>query len=258
MLLLVDIGNTNIVLGVYKEEQLVYHWRISTDRQKTVDEYGLLLRQLFLANDLELEAINAVAISSVVPPLNNCLEEVILRYLQLQPLIIGPGVKTGMPISFDNPREVGADRIVNAVGAYEKYGGPCIVVDFGTATTYDAVSDKGAYLGGAIAPGVVISTEALFQHAAKLPRIELTKPNKIIGKNTVNCMQAGIVYGYIGQIEGIVQRMKRELDPKAKVIATGGLAKLFFAETESIDYYEPYLTLEGLKIIYQRNLNTRG
>lgn len=253
MLLLFDVGNTNIVLGVYRGEDIVAYWRIATDRSKTADEYGILLLQLFTAAKIDLSCISAMAIASVVPPLNNILQDMAAKYLNLTPLVIGPGVKTGMPILFDNPKEVGADRIVNAVAAYEIYGGPCIVVDFGTATTYDAISAKGEYLGGAIAPGIGISTEALFQHAAKLPRIELVKPKNVIGKNTVVCMQAGIVFGYLGQIEGIVKRMKAELGEKVYVIATGGLAKLFEHETAEIDKTDLLLTLKGLKIIYERN-----
>jgi type III pantothenate kinase len=253
MLLLCDVGNTNTVLGVYEGNETIAYWRIGTDSKKTTDEYGMLLRQLFLANNIDITQVKDIAISSVVPPLNQTLEEVSQKYFAIKPLIIGPGVKTGMPIHFDDPKEVGADRIVNAVAAFKKYGGPCIVIDFGTATTFDAISVKGEYLGGAIAPGVGISTEALFQHAAKLPRIELLKPLKVIGKSTVACMQSGIVYGYIGQIEGIVSRMKKELGGKAYVIATGGLADLFGSATDSIDKVNHLLTLEGLKYIYSRN-----
>lgn len=254
MLLLCDVGNTNIVLGVYKDDEIIAYWRIGTDSKKTADEYGILLRQLFLADNIAARDVKAVVISSVVPPLNPILEEMVRKYLNLKPLVVGPGIKTGMPILFEDPKEVGADRLVNSVAAYQKYGGPCIVIDFGTATTFDAISAKGEYLGGAISPGVVISTESLFQYAAKLPRIELVKPAKVIGKTTVACMQSGIIYGYIGQVEGIVQRMKKELGGKAFVVATGGLAGLFVQETESIDVVDHLLTLEGLKYIYYRNL----
>ncbi|MDS1030980.1 type III pantothenate kinase [Bacillota bacterium LX-D] len=253
MLLLCDIGNTNIVLGIYKDNKIVSHWRISTDRLKTSDEYGILLQQLFLANGFNFKEIKAAVLASVVPPLNNVLENTFKKYLGIVPLLIGPGVKTGIPIIFDNPKEVGADRIVNAVAAYAKYGGPCIVVDFGTATTYDAISAKGEYLGGAIAPGIGISAEALFQHAAKLPKIELIKPKNVIGKSTIVCMQSGIIYGYLGQIEGIVKKMKKELGGQAFVVATGGLASLFSEETKYIDHVDQLLTLDGLIIIYQRN-----
>lgn len=255
MLLLCDVGNTNIVLGIYKGDEIKAYWRIGTDSKKTADEYGILLKQLFTAKNMDITQVKDIAISSVVPPLNQILEEVSRKYFGIKPLIIGPGVKTGMPIHFDDPKEVGADRIVNGVAAFQKYGGPCIVLDFGTATTFDAISAKGEYLGGAIAPGVGISTEALFRHAAKLPRIELIKPLKVIGKNTVACMQSGIVYGYVGQIEGIVGRMKKELGGKAHVIATGGLADLFGSATDSIDQVDHFLTLEGLKYIYNRNLD---
>jgi type III pantothenate kinase len=254
MLLLCDVGNTNIVLGIYQGDEIVAYWRVSSDSKKTADEYGMLLRQLFRTNNIERNKIKAMVISSVVPPLNQILAEMAEKYFAVKPLIIGPGIKTGMPILFDDPKEVGADRIVNGVAAYQKYGGPCIVLDFGTATTFDAISSKGEYLGGAISPGVGISTEALFQNAAKLPRIELIKPSKVIGKSTVSCMQSGIVYGYIGQIEGIVSRMKEELGGKAFVVATGGLADLFGLETKSIDKVDHLLTLEGLKIIYNRNI----
>lgn len=254
MLLLCDVGNTNTVLGIYKDDEIVAYWRVRTESKKTADEHGILLRQLFLASNIDSAKIKAVVISSVVPPLNQALSEMAQKYLSLKPLVIGPGVKTGMPIHFDDPKEVGADRLVNSVAAYQKYGGPCIVLDFGTATTFDAISAKGEYLGGAIAPGVGISTESLFQHAAKLPRIELIKPPKVIGKSTVACMQSGIIYGYIGQIEGIVYRMKKELGGKAFVVATGGLANLFGRETDSIDKVDHLLTLEGLKYIYYRNL----
>lgn len=256
MLLLFDVGNTNITLGVYDGDDIIVHWRVATDRQKTADEFGILLHQLFQTAGLNIKGVKGVAISSVVPPINESLEAMSEKYLGVKPFVVGPGVKTGIPIIFDNPKEVGADRIVNAVAAYAKYGGPCIVVDFGTATTYDAISAKGEYLGGAIAPGIVISSEALFQHAAKLPRIELAKPKNVIGKTTVSCMQAGLVYGYIGQIEGIVKRMKEELGGQAFVVATGGLAPFFEKETDSIDQADPLLTLEGLKMIYEKNLKS--
>lgn len=253
MLLLCDVGNTNIVLGVYQGDDIIAYWRISTDSKKTADEYGMLLRQLFYTHNIDRSKVKAMVISSVVPPLNQTFEEMAEKYFAIKPLVIGPGIKTGMPILFDDPKEVGADRIVNGVAAYHKYGGPCIVLDFGTATTFDAISAKGEYLGGAIAPGVGISTEALFKHAAKLPLVELIKPPKVIGKNTIACIQSGIIYGYIGQIEGIISRMKQELGGKAFVVATGGLAGLFGAETASIDKVDHLLTLEGLKYIYHRN-----
>ena len=253
MLLVIDVGNTNIVLGVYKDTELLDHWRISTDRQRTTDEYGVLIRELFYLNDLRADDINAIIISSVVPPVVPTLERMCQRYFGLSPLLIGPGVKTGMDIRYDNPREVGADRIVNAVAAYEKYGGPVIIVDFGTATTFCAVDAKGVYLGGSICPGIGISTEALVQRTAKLPRIELKRTDSVICRNTIESMQAGVFYGFVGQVEGIVSRMRRELAMSARVVATGGLAVVIAPATKAIDVVEPMLTLEGLRIIYERN-----
>ena len=253
MLLVIDVGNTNIVLGVYKDTELLDHWRISTDRQRTTDEYGVLIRELFYLNDFRADDINAIIISSVVPPVVPTLERMCQRYFGLSPLLIGPGVKTGMDIRYDNPREVGADRIVNAVAAYEKYGGPVIIVDFGTVTTFCAVDAKGVYLGGSICPGIGISTEALVQRTAKLPRIELKRTDSVICRNTIESMQAGVFYGFVGQVEGIVSRMRRELDMSARVVATGGLAVVIAPATKAIDVVEPMLTLEGLRIIYERN-----
>lgn len=253
MILVMDVGNTNIVLGIYKEKDLIYSWRLSTSKDKTSDEYGIQIMQLFDFAQVKKGEITAVVISSVVPPLMNALEDMTFKYFGHKPLIVGPGVKTSMPIRYDQPREVGADRIVNAVAAYELYGGPLIVVDFGTATTYDAISEQGEYLGGAIAPGIGISTEALYTRAAKLPRIELLKPKSIIGKNTVSSMQAGIVYGFIGQTNDIIARMKKELGGKAYVVATGGWAGLVSSESKSVDVVNADLTLLGLRIIYERN-----
>ena len=253
MLLVIDVGNTNMVLGVYKDTELLDHWRISTDRQRTTDEYGVLIRELFYLNDFRADDINAIIISSVVPPVVPTLERMCQRYFGLSPLLIGPGVKTGMDIRYDNPREVGADRIVNAVAAYEKYGGPVIIVDFGTATTFCAVDAKGVYLGGSICPGIGISTEALVQRTAKLPRIELKRTDSVICRNTIESMQAGVFYGFVGQVEGIFSRMRRELDMSARVVATGGLAVVIAPATKAIDVVEPMLTLEGLRIIYERN-----
>ena len=253
MLLVIDVGNTNMVLGVYKDTELLDHWRIATDRQRTTDEYGVLIRELFYLNNLRADDINAIIISSVVPPVVPTLERMCQRYFGLSPLLIGPGVKTGMDIRYDNPREVGADRIVNAVAAYEKYGGPVIIVDFGTATTFCAVDAKGVYLGGSICPGIGIATEALVQRTAKLPRIELKRTDSVICRNTIESMQAGVFYGFVGQVEGIVARMRRELDMSARVVATGGLAVVIAPATKAIDVVEPMLTLEGLRIIYERN-----
>lgn len=253
MLLVIDVGNTNIVLGIFKDQELVDHWRVSTDRLRTTDEYGVLIRHLFYLNGVNSEEIDAIIISSVVPPVMPTLERMCQRYFGLTPLVIGPGVKTGMDIKYDNPREVGADRIVNAVAAYEKFGGPVIIIDFGTATTFCAVDKKGTYLGGAICPGIGISTDALVQRTAKLPRIEVVQAEKVICRNTVESMQAGVFYGFVGQVDGIVSRMRKELGCKAKVVATGGLAVIVAPATDAIDGVEPMLTLEGLKIIYDRN-----
>ncbi len=253
MLLVFDIGNSNIVLGAYEGEQLLRHWRISTDRQKTGDEYGLLINNLFEYHKLNVKDINAIIISSVVPPLVVPISKMCQRYFNIDPLIVGPGIKTGIRLKYENPREIGADRIVNAVGAYEKFGGPLIIIDFGTATTFCAIDDNGDYLGGAIAPGIGISTEALFQRAAKLPRIELVTPKSVICRNTVSSMQSGIIFGFTGQVDEIVRRMKEELGKDAKVVATGGLANLIAKQSKAIDVVEPFLTLDGLYMLYKRN-----
>ena len=253
MIFLLDVGNTNIVLGVYKKNQLIKDWRISTNKEKTDDEYGIQIRILFQYANINNEEVQGIVISSVVPQLMATLERMALKYFGVEPLVVGPGIKTFMSIKYDNPKEVGADRIVNAIAACELYGGPLIIVDFGTATTFCAINEKGEYLGGAIAPGISISTEALVSKAAKLPRIELIKPKTVIGKNTISSMQSGIIYGYVGQVDGIVNRIKKEMGVKPKVIATGGLADLISKESETIDIVNHHLTLEGLKIIYHRN-----
>jgi len=254
LILTIDVGNTNTVLGIFENGELKKHWRISTDKDKTPDEYGILFHNLFSVFDSKINSkINGIIISSVVPPVVSVLEETSRYYFDVKPLVIGPGVKTGMNIQMENPREVGADRIVNAVAAREKYGGPLIIIDFGTATTFCAISKNGSYLGGAIAPGIGISTEALFDYAAKLPRIELKNPDKAIGKNTIKAMKSGIIYGFVGQVEKLINEIKKELSQESKVIATGGIVNLIYRETEVIDEVEPFLTLQGLSIIGRFN-----
>lgn len=253
MIFVLDVGNTNTVLGVYDEMELKFHWRIETSRGKTEDEYGMLIKSLFEHVGLTFSNIEGIIISSVVPPIMSALERMCHKYFHLTPLIVGPGVKTGLNIKYDNPKEVGADRIVNAVAGIHYYGAPLILVDFGTATTYCYVNEHKQYEGGAIAPGIGISTEALYSRAAKLPRIEIQQPQSVVGKNTVSAMQAGIFYGYVGQVDGIVNRMKQQAAIKPTVIATGGLASLIGEETESIDIVDPFLTLKGLHLIYLRN-----
>jgi len=253
MILVFDVGNTNMVVGVFDQEELLTHWRIRTDVQRTADEYGIILDGLFRYHGLDAKNIKAVIISSVVPTLNMELEWTSQRYFGCKPMVVGPGIKTGLSIKYDNPREVGADRVVNAVAAYHKYGAPLIIVDFGTATTFCVVNQAGEYLGGAIAPGIRISTDALVSRASKLPRVELLVPKSVIGKNTVMSMQVGIMYGFVGQVEGIINRMKKEIEGTVRVIATGGLAALIASETDTIDVVDEFLTLEGLRLIYAIN-----
>jgi len=253
VILVMDVGNTNVVLGIYRGKELLHHWRLSTNRSATVDEYGMSIYNLFQYAQIRLQQIEGVIISSVVPPLMRTLEQLCRQYIGKTPLIVGPGIKTGLNIRYENPREVGADRIVNSVAAIEKYGSPLIVVDFGTATTFDYIDEGGNYLGGAIVPGIGISTEALYQRAAKLPRIELVKPRSVIGRNPVTSMQAGIIYGYAGQVDGIVRRIRSEFGVDPRVIATGGLADLIASESEAIHEVDPLLTLEGLRLVYERN-----
>jgi len=253
MLLALDVGNTNTVVGVYEGAELKAHWRLPTRRAGTSDEYGILIKALFDFAGLNFRAIDAVILSTVVPSLEAPLQEMSRRFFGVETLVVGPGIKTGMPILYETPREVGADRIVNAVAAFEAYGGPCVVVDFGTATTFDAISVHGEYLGGAICPGVGISAEALFQRAARLPRVEITRPKTVIGRTTVTSIQAGLYYGYLGLVESLVARMRAELTGEAKIIATGGLAQLLLAESKVVDHLDPLLTLTGLRILYERN-----
>ena len=257
MILLVDVGNTNIVLGVHDGKEYIISWRISTDAQKTSDEYGIQVMQLFFQWNLDPRKVEGIIISSVVPNIMHSLENMIRKCFHLEPIIVGPGVKTGINIKYDNPKEVGADRIVNAVAAFEIYKRPMIIIDFGTATTFCSLTKEGDYLGGCIVPGLKISSDALFERAAKLPRVELETPKNIICKSTITSMQAGIIYGYIGQVEYIVKKMKTEMmirdNQEPYVIATGGLSKLIANETTVIDEVNSDLTLEGLKVLYYKN-----
>ena len=257
MILVLDVGNTNTVLGVFKEKELLVEWRLSTDSNKTADEYGIQVMQLFHLRNIKVEHVKGVIISSVVPNIMYSLEHMIRKYFDLIPMIVGPGVKTGINVKYDNPKEVGADRIVNAVSAHEIYKRSLILIDFGTATTFCAISKDANYLGGTICPGIKIASEALFERAAKLPRVELIKPDTVICKNTVASMQSGIIYGYIGQVDYIVNKMKSEMinmgEEEPFVVATGGLSNLITKNSSAIDEFHPNLTLEGLRMIYEKN-----
>jgi type III pantothenate kinase len=255
-LLVVDLGNTNIVIGVYRGDELVNSWRLATARERTADEYGILARQL-VGDSLHANLEGAI-VASVVPPLNGAMTFMVQKYFGVEPMFVEPGVKTGIAIHVDNPLEVGADRIVNCAAAHLKFGGPTVIVDFGTATTFDVVDENAAFIGGVIAPGLNISAEALFARAARLPRVDVRRPDRVIGTNTVVNMQSGIYFGYLGLVDGILTRIKREVPDLKRVVATGGLASLFAEESEHIDEVDTELTLKGLKIIYDRNRVRRG
>ena len=253
MLLVIDVGNTNTVLGLYDGDRIIHSWRLTTERQRTTDEYGILCRNLFELSGVKWDAITAIAIASVVPPLNYTLRRMASVYFHVEPLFIEPAKNSGMPVRYDPPSDVGADRIVNGVAAFERYGGPCVVVDFGTATTFDAISRDGEYLGGVICPGVQVSAEALFARAARLPRVEISRPEKVVGTSTVGSIQSGLYFGYVGLVDGILRRMIAEMGEGTRVIATGGLASLIGKGTDLIEVIDPDLTLEGLRLIYERN-----
>jgi type III pantothenate kinase len=276
MLLAVDVGNTNTVLGLYRlDEQaglppkgaptpakerfdLSAHWRITTHRNQTVDEYGVFFVKLFEMNGLSPSQVTNIIIASVVPPLDSTLRQVCETYFHVDPLFVEPGIKTGMPALVDNPTELGADRICDCISAIERYGGPCIVVDFGTATKFEVISEKGEYLGGAIAPGLGLSAEALFSRAARLSRVDIKRPAKVIGTNTVGHLQSGLYYGYIGLVDGVLDRIFAELGHKPRVIATGGLARMVAADSRYISEIDDLLTLDGLRILFERNRNARS
>jgi len=257
-LLVIDIGNTNVSLGIFdraggEQSALRQHWRLTTHREQTSDELGVTLRSLFQQEQRRADEVRHIIISSVVPPLLPIWERVCEKLFDTAPLVVGPGVRTGMPVRYENPREVGADRIVNAVAAFEMFGGPVIAVDFGTATTFDCVSEKGEYLGGVITPGIHISMEALFERASKLHRVEIARPRSVIGKTTTGALQSGLLYGYAGLVDSMVERIRGELGRHARVIATGGLARRIASESAAIERVEPFLTLEGLRILFEKN-----
>lgn len=269
MLLVIDVGNTNTVLGVFRSsneqpgvapryDQMLAHWRVGTVRTQMADEYGVLFRNLFAMQSIDPQEVKAIVLASVVPPIDSTLREVCERYFQVKPLFIEPGVKTGMPVLVENPAEVGADRIVNGVAAFERYGGPCVIVDFGTATTFDVISERGEFMGGVIAPGIGISAEALFQRTARLPKIDIRRPARVIGTNTVTNLQSGLFYGYVGLVDGLLERIMDELGAKAKVISTGGLASLIASGSRFVGIVDEMLTLDGMRIIHERNTGARA
>lgn len=253
MLFTVDIGNTNIMFGIFKERHLINHWRIGTDKNKTSDEYGVLFRSLLATRAVEVNSIRGAVVSCVVPTLLDVIVKALKSYFDVNPLVVEPGIKTGMPILYHNPKDVGADRIVNAVAAFDEYKSSVIVVDFGTATTFDCVSEKGEYIGGTIATGILVSAEALFGSASKLPRVEIVTPKTVIGKNTVHCIQSGLVFGYAGLVDGIVGRIKDEMGTRPKVVATGGLATVIATESKSLQHIDEFLSLKGLRLVYEWN-----
>lgn len=264
MLLAFDVGNTNIVLGVFKDGRMITNWRLETDNNKSADEYGMIVSQLFKYEGLKVENVKDVIISTVVPSVLYTLQHLSVKYFHRKAIVIGPGIKTGLVVKYDNPKQVGSDRIVNAVAAHTKYGGPLIIIDFGTATTFCAVSEKAEYIGGTIAPGLKISSEALFEKTSKLPKVELEEPGRVICRNTINSMQSGLVYGHMGMVDYIVKKMKQELleyshseNKEVKVIATGGLASMIDSGIDCIDHVDKMLTLEGLQLIYEKNKRTK-
>ncbi len=255
MIFTMDIGNTNIKTALFDGENMVQYWRLSTNKQMSSDEYGILLANLFRHNDLDMKAVTGIIISSVAPSINFTIEHMVQNYFAVPPMMVVPGIRTGINLKYDNPRELGSDRIANAVAAWELYGGPCIFIDFGTATTFGVMSAKGEFLGGAICPGLKLASEALVDRAAKLPRFELVKPETAIGRNTIANLQSGIIYGHVGLVTYLIQKMRQELKaPDARVIATGGMALLVAAETDMIDVLDGTLTLKGLRLIYEKNI----